>query len=121
VLDEVTGDYLRTTRGLNALGLALVGLDRRREAREGFAQSLDLFVTSGLTGGEGPLAHYESVEVWYAYGIPERVVGVRTEWHWSRLNYDCVYSDSEGREIARKDAPTRPPWSDRAEPGRPNR
>jgi hypothetical protein len=55
VLDEVTGDYLRTTRGLNALGLALVGLDRRREAREAFAQSLDLFVTSGLTGGEGPL------------------------------------------------------------------
>jgi predicted ATPase len=55
VLDEVTGDYLRTTRGLNALGLALVGLDRRREAREAFAQSLDLFVTSALTGGEGLL------------------------------------------------------------------
>ena len=55
VLDEVTGDYLRTTRGLNALGLALVGLDRRAEAREAFAQSLDLVVTSGMTGGEGLL------------------------------------------------------------------
>jgi predicted ribonuclease YlaK len=50
VLDKVTGDYFRTTRGLNALGLALVGLDRRGEAREAFAQSLDLVVTSGMTG-----------------------------------------------------------------------
>jgi tetratricopeptide (TPR) repeat protein len=50
VLDKVTGDYFRTTRGLNALGLALVGLDRRGEAREAVAQSLDLVVTSGMTG-----------------------------------------------------------------------
>ena len=55
VLDKVTGDYFRTTRGLNALGLALVGLDRPGEAREAFAQSLDLVVTSGMTGGEGLL------------------------------------------------------------------
>ncbi len=55
VLDKVTGDYYRTTRGLNALGLALVGLDRRGEAREAFAQSLDLVVMSGMTG-EGHLA-----------------------------------------------------------------
>jgi len=55
VLDKVTGDYFRTTRGLNALGLALVGLDRRGEARDAFAHSLDLVVTSGMTGGEGLL------------------------------------------------------------------
>jgi tetratricopeptide (TPR) repeat protein len=55
VLDKVIGDDYRTTRGLNALGLALVGLDRRGEAREAFAQSLDLVVRSGMTG-EGHLA-----------------------------------------------------------------
>jgi predicted ATPase len=55
VLDKVIGDHYRTTRGLNALGLALVGLDRRGEAREAFAQSLDLVVMSGMTG-EGHLA-----------------------------------------------------------------
>jgi len=67
------------------------------------------------------LAHSESVQVWCAYGIPKRVSGVRMEWQWSRLNYDCVYSDANGHDIARKHAPTQPPWNGRPDPVRSNR
>lgn len=67
------------------------------------------------------LAHSESVQVWCAYGIPKRVTAVRIEWQWSRLNYDCVFSDANGRDIARKHAPTRPPWNGRPEPVRSSR
>jgi predicted ATPase len=54
VLDKAAGDQYRTIGGLDALGLALVGLGRRGEAREAFAQLLELVLTSGITG-EGHL------------------------------------------------------------------
>ncbi len=50
VLDKLTGEHYQTTAALQTLGLALLGLDRRSEAREAFAKSLDLAVTSGMTG-----------------------------------------------------------------------
>jgi predicted ATPase len=55
VLNKLSGDQYRTSRVLNALGFALVGLDRRGEARDVFAKSLDLVATSGMTG-EGILS-----------------------------------------------------------------
>ena len=50
MLDKLTGEHYQTTAALQTLGFALVGLDRRSEAREAFAKSLDLAVTSGMTG-----------------------------------------------------------------------
>jgi tetratricopeptide (TPR) repeat protein len=55
VLDKAAAaDQIRKISGLNTLGFALVGLGRHRDAREAFAQSLELVLTSGLTG-EGAL------------------------------------------------------------------
>ena len=45
------GENSLTIRAFLVLGFALVGLDRRSEARDALAKSLDLTVTSGNTGG----------------------------------------------------------------------
>jgi predicted ATPase len=50
VFDKLTGEHYQATAALQTLGLALVGLGRRGEARDAFAKSLDLAVTSGMTG-----------------------------------------------------------------------
>jgi predicted ATPase len=48
---KVAGEnYYHTIASLQTLGLALVGLGRRGEARNAFAKSLDLAVRSGMTG-----------------------------------------------------------------------
>jgi predicted ATPase len=44
-------DYYHTLAAFQTLGFALVGLGRRSEARDAFAKSLDLTLTSGMTGG----------------------------------------------------------------------
>src|SRR3954452_8332714 len=44
-------DYYHTLAAFQTLGFALVGLGRRGEARDAFAKSLDLTLTSGMTGG----------------------------------------------------------------------
>ena len=50
-IDKIVGeDQQNTIPAFLVLGLALVGLGRRDEAREAFAKSLDLAVTSGMTG-----------------------------------------------------------------------
>jgi predicted ATPase len=50
VFDKLTGDHYEATAALQTLGHALVGLGRRGEARDALAKSLDLAVTSGMTG-----------------------------------------------------------------------
>ena len=54
VLEEVRaiGDDYRGIGARNALGFAALGLGRRSEAREAFAESLDLVLASGTTGYE---------------------------------------------------------------------
>jgi len=50
VFDKLTGEHYEATAALQTLGHALVGLGRRGEARDALAKSLDLAVTSGMTG-----------------------------------------------------------------------
>jgi len=50
VFDKLTGEQYEATAALQTLGHSLVGLGRRGEARDAFAKSLDLAVTSGMTG-----------------------------------------------------------------------
>lgn len=50
--NRTIGDHYRGIGALSALGFANLGLGRRSEAREAFAESLELVLTSGMTGHE---------------------------------------------------------------------
>jgi hypothetical protein len=58
VLEKVRaiGDSYRGIGARNALGFAALGLRRRSEAREAFAESLALILAAGRTGHAGALA-----------------------------------------------------------------
>jgi predicted ATPase len=50
--NRAIGDHYRGIGALNTMGFAALGLGRRNEAREAFAESLDLVLASGMTGHE---------------------------------------------------------------------
>ena len=52
VKNRSIGDHYRGIGALNALGFANLGLGRHSEARDAFAESLDLVLASGMTGHE---------------------------------------------------------------------
>ena len=65
-IDKTIGeDYNITIGASTVLGIALVGLGRRGEARDRFANALDLVVTSGMSG--------ERVIAWTLVGIASAI------------------------------------------------
>jgi predicted ATPase len=90
--NRMIGDHYRGIGGLNTLGFAAVGLGRRTDAREAFAESFDLVLAAGMTGHEVLTETLSGIALATepkAFGLAARLLGAV-----ARLDEDASFSRS---------------------------